>query len=367
MALFFRSKKKTPKQLCEDLRMLVLYPERFAIVPGKDGGKRRLSDDKGEDVADAPIDKRLEALKNALCFDEEKYKPEERNAIGKYLIDVDESGDSRVPLYLCLVEHLGSLEFESRKNVASIINALVLHNLGNFKATLLANECYALRSLLAALVRAHHDSSYAIIAGAVLRDVLSLQEATKYFLCHTELMKPFFELYLVSKDYGVVSDAFITLRDLLSTHKQIVSAHLENHFDSFFDLYNSLLKSTEYFTKRASLKLLSELLLDRQNFNVMIKYISSAENLKLVMMLLRVTAEKIQLEAFHVFKVFVANPYKAAPVHSILYSNKEKILAFLKSMGEKDKQDEQFAEEIDLLIRKLSALGPEPAKLKPKA
>ena len=52
------------------------------------------------------------------------------------------------------------------------------------------------------------------------------------------------------------------------------------------------------------LQLLGELLLDRHNFTVMTKYISRAENLKLMMNLLRDNSRNIQFEAFHVFKVW---------------------------------------------------------------
>ena len=347
MALFFRKGKRSPKQICANLRNMVLCPGKSSKGSG------------GNDEDDAPLNKRLEALKNALCLDE-KYKVEEKNEIGKYLIETD-GADRRVPLYLVLVEHLSALEFESQKNVASTINAMVVHNLGNFTGTLLQNDCYALKALIEALVRAHSD--YAIIAGAMLRDVLTIREAAKFFLNHTELMQPFFEIYLVSEEYDIVSDAFITLRELLcGRHKQLVSSHLESHFDDFFRLFNGLLKSSQYFTKRAALKLLSELLLDRSNFNVMIRFIADPEHLKLVMLLLRENSKKIQLEAFHVFKVFAANPYKSQPVNAILYSNKDKIVAFLKTLAKKDASDEHFNEECDLLIRKLTQIGPEPEK-----
>lgn len=55
----------------------------------------------------------------------------------------------------------------------------------------------------------------------------------------------------------------------------------------------------------AVFQLLGELLLDRHNFTVMTKYISRAENLKLMMNLLRDKSRNIQFEAFHVFKVCV--------------------------------------------------------------
>jgi calcium binding protein 39 len=68
-------------------------------------------------------------------------------------------------------------------------------------------------------------------------------------------------------------------------------------------MYTSLLQSPNYVTKRQSLKLLGEILLDRTNFNVMTRYISSEENLKLMMNLLKDKSKNIQFEAFHVFKV----------------------------------------------------------------
>ena len=61
--------------------------------------------------------------------------------------------------------------------------------------------------------------------------------------------------------------------------------------------------SSNYVTKRQSLKLLGEILLDRANFNVMTRYIANEANLKMMMNLLRDKSKNIQFEAFHVFKV----------------------------------------------------------------
>ena len=89
-----------------------------------------------------------------------------------------------------------------------------------------------------------------------------------------------------------------------------------------FDHYQRLLNSENYVTRRQSLKaglscfmymctlpmtsdlqLLAELLLDRHNFTVMSRYISSTDHLKLMMEMLRDRSRNIQFEAFHVFKV----------------------------------------------------------------
>ena len=53
--------------------------------------------------------------------------------------------------------------------------------------------------------------------------------------------------------------------------------------------------SDNYVTKRQSLKLLGELLLDRTNFAIMTRYIACVGNLKMVMVLLRDRSSSIQL------------------------------------------------------------------------
>ena len=49
-------------------------------------------------------------------------------------------------------------------------------------------------------------------------------------------------------------------------------------------------------------QLLGELLLDRANVKVMMRYVGDPANLKLMMILLKDSSRSIQFEAFHVFK-----------------------------------------------------------------
>lgn len=55
----------------------------------------------------------------------------------------------------------------------------------------------------------------------------------------------------------------------------------------------------------ARAQLLGELLLDRANVKVMMRYVSDARNLQLMMNLLKDSSRSIQFEAFHVFKARV--------------------------------------------------------------
>jgi hypothetical protein len=87
---------------------------------------------------------------------------------------------------------------------------------------------------------------------------------------------------------------------------------LSSNGRQFFAKYNTLLTSSNYVTKRQSIKLLGEILLDRANYNVMLQYVDSPDHLKLTMNLLRDKSKNIQYEAFHVFKVRVNFPFSGS-------------------------------------------------------
>lgn len=136
---------------------------------------------------------------------------------------------------------------------------------------------------------------------------------------------------------------------------------MDNNFDEVFARYNELLKSKDFVIKQQSLKLLGEVLFQKgkttSHFNVMIKYINSTENLKIMMTLLVSKIAVVQLEAFNVFKVFVANPKKPQAITDILVLNKTKLIPFLKKFQkEKEKEDEHFLEEKNLLLEVLNRL-----------
>ena len=106
-----------------------------------------------------------------------------------------------------------------------------------------------------------------------------------------------------------------------------------------------------------SLKLLGELLLDRSNFGVMTRYIAEPDHLKSVMNLLRDPSASIQYEAFHVFKIFVANPRKEGLVLELLQRNKARLLVFLAALlTTREQQDEHFREEKRFVIDEIHKL-----------
>jgi len=108
----------------------------------------------------------------------------------------------------------------------------------------------------------------------------------------------------------------------------------------------------------------------------MTRYISSPDNLKLMMNMLKEKSRNIQFEAFHVFKVFVANPNKPKPILDILGNidhiyltihmsnhnemtivrNQDKLVDFLTKFHEDRSEDEQFNDEKAYLIKQIKEL-----------
>ena len=88
----------------------------------------------------------------------------------------------------------------------------------------------------------------------------------------------------------------------------------------------------------------------------MTKYISDPENMKLMMMMLRDSSKNIQFEAFHVFKVFVANPNKNKTILDLLIKNKDKLVDFLTKFQTERNDDEQFNDEKAFLVKQITEL-----------
>jgi len=250
-----------------------------------------------------------------------------------------------------MIQTIGRLEFEARRDAAYLFTNLLRRQIGNRSP---AVDYLCKNSLtLELLLHGYDDPEIALTCGNMLRECAKFDLLTKIML-HGEIVWALFK-YLDSVKFDIACDAFATLKDILTIHKELASAFLESNYDKFFDKYLSLLEKDNFVTRTQSLKLLGELLLDRSNFNVMTKFISSSTNLKLMMNLLRDRSRRIQYEAFHVFKVFVANPNKTPLVLRILIQNKEKLLRFLNNF-QNEKDDEQFKEEKAFLIKQVMAL-----------
>ncbi|KAI8379114.1 Mo25-like protein [Radiomyces spectabilis] len=254
-----------------------------------------------------------------------------------------------------LVLNIQKLEFEAKKDVAQIFNNLLRRQIGSRWPTV---EYLCTREeTLFILLKGYEQPEVALNCGLILRECLR-HEALAKIILYSPRFYLFFE-YVETSTFDIASDAFASFKEILTKNKQLVSEFLDTNYDEFFEHYKRLLTSQNYVTRRQSLKLLGEILLDRSNFTVMTRYISSADNLKLMMNLLRDRSRNIQFEAFHVFKVFVANPNKNKPILDILIKNQEKLITFLNNFHNDRQDDEQFNDEKAFLIKQIQDLRPE--------
>ncbi|XP_027194116.2 calcium binding protein Mo25 [Dermatophagoides pteronyssinus] len=257
-------------------------------------------------------------------------------------------------LLLQLINNLSRIEFEAKKDVAQIFNNILRRQIGTRSPTV---EYMCTKSdILFTLMRGYEKHDIALHCGSMLRECSRYEALAKIMLYSNDFYN-FFN-YVEVSTFDIASDAFSTFKELLTRHKTLSAEFLDTNYERFFTCYEKLLNSENYVTKRQSLKLLGELLLDRHNFTIMTRYISSQDNLKLMMTMLKNRSRNIQFEAFHVFKVFVANPNKPKPILDILLRNKDKLIDFLTKFQTDRADDEQFNEEKAYLIKQIRDLKP---------
>ncbi|KAL2944905.1 hypothetical protein RDABS01_033252 [Bienertia sinuspersici] len=89
----------------------------------------------------------------------------------------------------------------------------------------------------------------------------------------------------------------------------------------------------------------------------MVQYVSSKDNLIILMNLLREPSKPIQLEAFQVFKLFAANKNKPPEITNILIANRSKLLRFFGNF-KLDKEDEQFEADKAQVVKLIAEMEP---------
>ncbi|XP_022088112.1 calcium-binding protein 39-like [Acanthaster planci] len=333
MPLFGKS-TKTPQELAK------IAGDALAVINKTQEGKKA-------EKAQEDISKSLTGMKNIL------YGVGDQEPQGELVSQLAQSIFNQ-EILLHLVSNLRHLDFETRKDAAQIYNNVLRRQIGERSPTV--DHIASKPDILLKLCQGYENQQIALNCGIMLRDSIRYQELAKIIL-YNDAFFSFFN-YVETSTFDIASDAFSTFKDLLTRHKILCAQFLEEKYDRVFSEYQKLLNSENYVTKRQSLKLLGELLLDRHNFTIMTKYISNSDNLKLMMNMLRDRSRNIQFEAFHVFKVFVANPNKTPPILNILNKNKAKLVEFLTSFHTDRTEDEQFNDEKAYLIKQIKELQP---------
>ncbi|BFZ55132.1 Hym1p [Savitreella phatthalungensis] len=261
-------------------------------------------------------------------------------------------------LLTLLVRQIGKLEFGARKDACSLFSGLLRRQIGERYVTV--DYLAPKEDTMVLLSRAYEQSAVALQTGPMIRECCKHERLARILMRPSGTTKEaelwrYFD-YVENNTFDIASDAFSTLRDLLTRHRDLAAAFMLDNFDPFFKAYLGFLQSDNYVWRRQSLKLLGELLLERSNFDVMHRYVLDPANLRLMMNLLKDRSQHIQFEAFQVFKVFVANPHKSQGVRDILVKNKDRLLEYLGNFQKGKDDDEQFADEKRFIMDTISGL-----------
>ncbi|KAK0172022.1 hypothetical protein PV328_005397 [Microctonus aethiopoides] len=334
MPLFGKS-QKSPAEVVKALKEAVNALERG---------------DKKVEKAQEDVSKNLVHIKNML-YGTAETEPQADIVVAQLAQELYNSN-----LLLLLVQNLSRIDFEGKKDVAQVFNNILRRQIGTRSPTV--EYICTKPEILFTLMSGYEHQDIALNCGTMLREC-ARYEALAKIMIYSDDFYNFFK-YVEVSTFDIASDAFSTFKELLTRHKILSAEFLEVNYDKVFSHYQRLLNSENYVTRRQSLKLLGELLLDRHNFSVMTRYISNPENLKLMMNMLKEKSRNIQFEAFHVFKVFVANPNKPKPILDILLRNRQKLIDFLTRFHTDRAEDDQFNDEKVYLIKQIQELTPLP-------
>lgn len=298
------------------------------------------------------------------------------------------TGDDLGHLVPFLLTNIIELDFESRKHVAAMYSYLIMCGLDGFDAELYKPVMIQFRQyieqnyerILTPLVQGHECGAslpdVALHCGTMYRSSLRHLELYQQLVTSTARVQnyafPFLDKFALFPNFDVASYAMESLKLVLTgssehdddedpARAELASEFLTRNYQAIFDeRFNPKLLSAEesnYMTRRMALQILTTILLTRSNYNVMILYIASSRNLMMIMLLLRDTSPHITLDAFHVFKIFVANPNKPPEIVKILSDNKAKLCKYLETLHkDREASDPQFRDEKSLVISTIEAI-----------
>lgn len=310
-----------------------------------------------------------QVVKLDQTIDNKKYQDEAARYLNqvKMILHGDDDGNDPQPdqisqlaqevystdcLYL-LIYSLKKLDFDSRKDVLTLFLTLLRRQIGNKSPTV----DYIINSkpeIIQLLLRGPENQEIGLILGQILRDCIKFEVINKFIL-YNPLFWNYFK-YVQFPIFEIATDSFTTLHDLLTVHKKLVSEFLATNYQIFTILINQLLQLKNYVTKRQSVRLLSELVLQRTNQAFLNKYFDDTNNLKLIMLLLSDKLKNLQIEGFHIFKFFVAKPKKSQKILDILIKNKENFLELFKNFDITHANDGNLIEERDYILSEIQKL-----------
>lgn len=168
-------------------------------------------------------------------------------------------------LLFCLIASMDKINFETRKEVVAIAIGLLKRQTGSRFSTVdfLTSHFYIVEHLYSG----YKQEQIALNCGMILREAFKFNVLTEMlFTC--AWVWNIFE-YAKLPEFHVSSDAFATLREVLVRNKSLSNAFIQAKYDKFLLHLNELMHSEDYVLKRQTLKLIGELVSDKQCYELL--------------------------------------------------------------------------------------------------
>lgn len=252
-----------------------------------------------------------------------------------------------------LIHNLRKLDFDLRKDVLILFLTLLRRQTANESPT--ASYLLVHNEILLKLMRGPEYPEVALVCGQILRDCINFELLNRFVLQHPLFWRLF--KYVQLPLFEVATDVFVTLDALLTTHKKLVAEFLQANTAQFIESINELIRLDNYVTKRQLVRLLRELVQQKQNQLFLLSYFDDARSLKIVMILLSDKLKNVQTEGFHIFKFFVAKPKKLPKIIDILAKNKDNFEHFFANFDVNNSAP-GLVEERDYILHEIQKLEP---------
>jgi len=253
---------------------------------------------------------------------------------------------------LAMVQSLPCLDFEMQKRVMRFFSEIVCFGSRHGCESLVIDHICNRPEIVHGLLRGCGISQLLTPCANMLRDC-ARQPALAKLMLKEGVAERLVELAR-HPDCDVSFEAFESLRELLLKQPAVAAAYIGSScMEDFFIDFHKLVRTDNdsgYAHRRQSLKLLGDLLLHPEFHRVMNAYVAKAHFLQVHMNLLLDTSRTIQLGAFHIFKVFVANPHKPDAVARILARNRDRLVKLLQVFLGNAGEDENLRSDLRAVI-----------------
>lgn len=258
-----------------------------------------------------------------------------------------------------LLSHLGDITHKASQDLLILFDCLFQ----KIESSVFINYLKRNTSIFPNLVDALQYTGISSTAANILKSVVKVREVwNELMMRNIALVYKLFDI-VQSPDFTTASGA-LTIVQLLLSHPMTkneppwAASWIIRHYETVMPIYHTkVIKGANYVSKRMGLKMLGEILTESANQELLMRYISERKNLILMMTLLRDRQNAVRYEAFHIFKLFVANPHKQEPIVKILMVNRKKLIRFLGSfLSKRDTKDEMFKIEKATLIDILESM-----------